>query len=168
MSGFDSLASRSLWFCNGRCYWRNFENLLTSKRYNKIRVGNILQNKDVLSSFSNNFCYSELSLRSCIYLEAHSFGPLKNLKFLERLDLHNTQIRPEVLCLIYRNNTGLRHLNLGTLHSPLPSNDVMAMIADFCPQIETLNLYNQELLTVIGIGNQSCCTILRELDIRNW
>ena len=168
MWGFDSLASRSLWFYNARCYWRNFENLLTFKRYNKIRAGNILQNKDVFSSFSNNCCYSELCLRSCIYLEAHEFGPLRNLKFLERLDLHNNRISPVVLFLIYRNNTGLRHLNLGTLHSPLPSNNVMAMIDDCCPQIETLNLCNQGRLAVIGIGNESCCSILRELDIRNW
>ena len=166
--GFDSFASQRLWFCNARCYSRNLGNLLTSKRYNKTRARNILQNNDVFSSFSNNCCYSELCLGSCRYVKPTQFGLLKKLKFLERLDLYAAKILPEELCLIYRSNTGLRHLNMGTVHSPLLSDDVMAVIADFCPHIETLNLYNQENLTVIGIGHHSCFTVLRELDIRDW
>ena len=111
--------------------------------------------------------FSELCLRSCSPVAEYDFRFLKELKFLECLDLHNDCLQNDQLNPIIRNNRGLRNLNLGAGWVRC-IDDVMAAISEFCPHIEILNLSSQVDLTDIGIKRISRCTNLRELDIGDW
>ena len=125
------------------------------------------QNNDILFCFQIIALFSELCLQSCKSVGKNDFGILVKLEFLECLDLYNTDVEDDQLYSIICKNRGLRHLNLGSNRNE-SIDHVMLAIAESCPHIEILNLYDQVNLTDVGIKHLCRCTNLREFDIRRW
>uniref|UniRef100_A0A1B0CEB9 F-box domain-containing protein n=2 Tax=Lutzomyia longipalpis TaxID=7200 RepID=A0A1B0CEB9_LUTLO len=125
--------------------------------------------------FINAFCMEvvgsvcvnlrELCLRN--YSKSPSvlnFHCLKNLRFLERLDLFRTQIDSDLLLMTLRYNPGLKHLNLGICNSTVSMDDVAVHIARYNRSIVSIDMWKSHFLSSVGLLSLSQCHDLEEVD----
>ncbi|CAB0038139.1 unnamed protein product [Trichogramma brassicae] len=115
-----------------------------------------------ISSICKNL--KELKLRNCTTISNNGFTLLENLENLEILDLYRTMIETDKLCAILRKNTRLKHLNLAGMHDCLNMDEVASEIAASCPNLESIDCWKAQTLTVNGLRALTNCSNLREVD----
>ncbi|KAL7300445.1 hypothetical protein TKK_0006797 [Trichogramma kaykai] len=115
-----------------------------------------------ISSICQNL--KELKLRNCTSISNNGFTLLENLENLEILDLYRTMIETDKLCAILRKNTRLKHLNLAGMHDCLNMDEVATEIAASCLNLESIDCWKAQTLTVNGLRALTNCSNLREVD----
>ncbi|KYN18214.1 PREDICTED: F-box/LRR-repeat protein 4-like isoform X2 [Trachymyrmex cornetzi] len=106
----------------------------------------------------------ELGLRNCDSISEKGFSYLENLEFLEHLDLYRTHINTQTLCKILRRNIRMRHLRIGGTDKSLNVDEVAMELKNFCPDLESIDLWKTHTLTSQGIDALADCKNLREVD----
>ncbi|KYM94755.1 PREDICTED: F-box/LRR-repeat protein 4 [Cyphomyrmex costatus] len=136
-------------------------NLLTHLRLNCCSQ---IDNKAIyqISKICKNL--KELGLRNCDLIRDSGFSYLENLEFLEHLDLYRTHITTQTLCKILRRNVRMRHLQIGGTDRSLNVDEVAMELRDFCPDLESIDLWKTHTLTSQGIEALADCRNLREVD----
>lgn len=107
----------------------------------------------------------ELSLRNCSTdPPLLNFSCLANLKNLERLDLFQTIIEPELLLTMLENNRKLKHLNLAYCGISVNMDSVAQQIGQYNQGLISLDLWKSRFLSGAGLEALSKCIDLEEVD----
>ncbi|XP_012158203.1 F-box/LRR-repeat protein 4 isoform X2 [Ceratitis capitata] len=107
----------------------------------------------------------ELSLRNCSTdPPLLNFSCLANLKNLERLDLFQTVIEPELMLTMLENNRKLKHLNLAFCGISVNMDAVAQRIGQYNQGLVTLDMWKSRFLSATGLDALSKCHDLEEVD----
>ncbi|XP_054727426.1 F-box/LRR-repeat protein 4 isoform X2 [Anastrepha obliqua] len=107
----------------------------------------------------------ELSLRNCSTdPPLLNFSCLANLKNLERLDLFQTVIEPELILTMLENNRKLKHLNLAFCGIAVNMDAVAQHIGQYNQSLISLDLWKSRFLSSVGLEALSKCHDLEEVD----
>jgi len=98
----------------------------------------------------------------------NGFSYLKNLKFLECLNLCKTYISTETLCKILRRNIRMRHLYIAETYTHLNANEVIMELRNSCPDLESIDLQRIHTLTSQGINALADYKNLRNVNLTWW
>ncbi|XP_067642352.1 F-box/LRR-repeat protein 4 [Eurosta solidaginis] len=107
----------------------------------------------------------ELSLRNCSTdPPLLNFSCLANLKNLERLDLFQTVIEPELILAMLENNRKLKHLNLAFCGIAVNMDAVAQRIGQYNQNLISLDMWKSRFLSAVGLEALSKCHDLEEVD----
>lgn len=99
---------------------------------------------------------------------SRDFLCLSMLSSLERLDLFRTGIEATPLLNILKNNTNLRHLNLGFSSIHVNMDEICLQCAKYNKKIISIDMWKSHSLTSVGIRALADCTDLEEIDFGWW
>ncbi|XP_018051642.1 PREDICTED: F-box/LRR-repeat protein 4-like [Atta colombica] len=107
----------------------------------------------------------ELDVGNCYMINDNGFSYLKNLKFLECLNLCKTYISTETLCKILRRNIRMRHLYIAETYTHLNADEVIMELRNSCPDLESIDLQRIHTLTSQGINALADYKNLRNVNL---
>lgn len=93
-----------------------------------------------------------------------NFHCVKNFRYLERLDLYRCNISSEILLMILKYNTNLKHLNLGIAPPHLSMDEVAIQISQSNLNLVSLDMWKSHFLSSVGLKALANCEHLEEVD----